>query len=128
MKAPKLLKALDIIPDDTMDLGPLIEALIPGLKVNNYFDSYYSLLGSDWEHVGTIGIIMSASNADLVRLKAKQHPCVCFRCPEYRLKNIFLSLFLLVRVRVRMYAYGIYVEAGRCLKLTQTQEKVLLSV
>lgn len=133
MKAPKLLKALDIIPDDTMDLGPLIEALIPGLKVNNYFDSYYSLLGSDWEHVGTIGIIMSASNADLVRLKAKQHPCVCFRCPEYRLKNIFLSLFLLVlwglvRVRVRMYACGIYVEAGRCLKLTQTQEIVLLSV
>ena len=39
---------------------------------------------------------MSASNSDLVRLKAKQHPCVCFRCPEYRLKIIFLSLFLLV--------------------------------
>ena len=28
--APKLLKALDIIPDDSMDLSPLIEAYMPG--------------------------------------------------------------------------------------------------
>ena len=59
--APKLLKALDIVPDDSLDLTALIEAHMPG----NF-----------WQHTGAAALIMSCSNADAVRLKAKQHPCV----------------------------------------------------
>ena len=33
-------------------------------------------LGNFWQHIGTAGLIMSYCNADVVRLKAKQHPCV----------------------------------------------------
>ena len=57
--APKLLKALDIQPDYTMDTTALIEAFMPG---------------SFWEHQGTAGGVMSASNADIIRMKTKQHP------------------------------------------------------
>ena len=59
--APKLLKALDIVPDDSLDLTALIEAHMPG----NF-----------WQHTGAAALIESRSNADAVRLKAKQHPCV----------------------------------------------------
>ena len=31
--APKLLKALDIVPDDSMDLSLLVEAHMPGMNV-----------------------------------------------------------------------------------------------
>ena len=59
--APKLLKSLDIVPDDSMDLTALIEAC---------------MRGNFWQHTGAAALIMSCSNADAVRLKAKQHPCV----------------------------------------------------
>ena len=42
-----------------------------------YYASLYQLnAGNFWQHTGTAGLIMSCSNADAVRKKAKQHPCV----------------------------------------------------
>ena len=38
----------------------------------------FCLSDNFWQHTGTAGLNMSCSNADAVRLKAKQHPCVSF--------------------------------------------------
>ena len=75
--APKLLKALGIEPDDSMDLSALVEAHMPGMNICLCFIFYFKILDNFWQHSGTAGFIMSCSNADVVRLKAKQHPCVC---------------------------------------------------
>ena len=79
MGATKSLKALDIIPDESMDLSLLIEAHMPG-KGPYINDRTYIFIftGNFWQHAGTAGLIMSCSNADAVRLKAKQHPCVSY--------------------------------------------------
>ena len=45
--------------------------------MNFFYSNLINLFLTDnfWPHVGTAGCIMSCSNADAVRLKAKQHPC-----------------------------------------------------
>ena len=75
-----MLKALDIIPDESMDLSPLIDAYMPGITTCSLFmlhiNIFFMCVGNFWQHIGTAGLIMSCCNADVVRLKAKQHPCV----------------------------------------------------
>ena len=43
IKAPKLLKAIDIVPDESMNLGPLIEAHMPG-TIGLKFNEIYQVL------------------------------------------------------------------------------------
>ena len=73
--APKQLKAIDIIPDESQDLSALIEAYMPGKSVKATY-TLELILGNFWKHAGTIGVSMFCSNADAARFKAKQHPCV----------------------------------------------------
>ena len=50
---------MDIKIDETMSLALLVEAHIPD---------------NVWQHIGTVAMVMSFSNADALREKTKQHP------------------------------------------------------
>ena len=58
-----------------------------------YYASLYQLnAGNFWQHTGTAGLIMSCSNADAVRKKAKQHPCVGkLYCMKSHLGSLFIA-------------------------------------